>query len=67
MIAKTSGESLHLCLRHFGLHQQDLAKACGMAPPFINRLLRGKQTITDQARERLAQGLKDLITKENIL
>ena len=67
MIIKNSGESLGLVLAHFGKTQRDLARMCGYSVPFVSRALHGKQPLTQAARVRLTQGLKDLITPDNIL
>ena len=59
---------LRTILLGLGVDQRQYAQICGLTKEHINRLLPGKVTSPGQdTREKLAHGLRRLITTDNIL
>jgi len=64
----THNKTLRVTLEHFGIRNRQLAQAANLTEPKTSRILTGKTTQIDRpTREKLAAGLKHLITADNII
>jgi len=64
----THHKTLRVTLEHFGIRNRQLARAAGLTEVKISRMLTGRTVhIERKTREKLAAGLRELITAENII